>query len=508
MALVKTKRKVGRPRKLKEGSESIKHYNQTTAYERVQTKTSKKINNLYMPSGKPEIDIKNVFNALYSPRHGIGDISDPLDSVTNYDIYIPTQTARRLYRAYDLLQIIIDEPANEAVREGWNIEIDYQAHPDLKDVGIEKMIADRMEALCVSEKLREALRFSRLFQRGVCFYPVLVEGDGKYDEELNMHDVKSIEQINIVTPEWFAFAYQYDQPLTTSYNGYRYFTIDAENQHISRFIHLIHNPDVYYHLGVSIIDRVINVIKALAIANWSIGQLLLKYHFLLIKFPDSKSERQTNKERIETTNAMRDEISTKSVAGIPTSYDISWVSTSFTGLQEATKFLWEYLCTLDRIPFSTLVGSAQGQVQSGERDQRQWYQRIKSSEQIPKCLPCLRFITNLILHEQQGGIYKALQKKSIDPSNLMYKITFNPMRYLSDLEEEQIQSTISTRTREDQREGIIAVEEARKIAYPDLDPEMIPETDNALREDNLKKTVEFLDKTASGIISDGISEGR
>lgn len=93
----------------------------------------------------------------------------------------------RLYEGNGLFTKIIDRPAEEAVKHGFDI--------DYGDEDISEYVEDRMDELDLEEKFATAEKWARLY--GGAIIVMLVDDGRGLEEPLNWNDVRSIEELRV-----------------------------------------------------------------------------------------------------------------------------------------------------------------------------------------------------------------------------------------------------------------------------------------------------------------------
>ncbi|GHU92526.1 hypothetical protein FACS1894202_14940 [Clostridia bacterium] len=127
----------------------------------------------------------------------------------------------RHYESNGLFAKIIDSPAEEAIKHGFELDIDQ---PDA-----EELLNDSLDALDWTEKAATAIKWARLY--GGAVIVMLIDDGGGLDEPLNRDAIKGIDGMRvyeraIVQPDWTAAVYGLPQHYNvSSISGY--FTVHA-----------------------------------------------------------------------------------------------------------------------------------------------------------------------------------------------------------------------------------------------------------------------------------------
>ena len=424
--------------------------------------------------------LRNIskINSIVSQQLGIGIAGqDPTENITTLDRQFHGQEARHIYRSLDIVQRIIDTPAKDALKEWFKIETNY---PEFE---LGKRIDERLQSLDAKNQILQFLIYSRLYSRGTILFPVIREWDMLPDRShlrsrLFHQNIEAIEDLNIIHEEFFYYNIQSYDPFAIGFGRPEFVNVHGVNLDFSRFFLHINSLDIYRQRGISILDRVVVACKGINVAEWTIQNLLLRYRSLLVKFPaneiNSKDQQRQSMVQ-ELIQTIKLKFTSKSVAAIPDNYEFEYLQTSLTGLKEATDFLYAFLASVTRVPQSILKGSAQGELASAEKDQRDYYDLVKSEEQEAKVKPLLDFLIPMILYEKQGEIYPMLLSNGIDPAAVTFKVEFNSLQSVNPLQDAQTKLIDSQRAEVDQRSGVRDSMEIREELYPNLDRQ-IPNT--------------------------------
>ena len=412
-------------------------------------------------------------NSLVSEQLGIGKFQgDPLELIETTDRIFFGGVARKEYRGLDIVQRIIDSPAKEALRAGYKIETNFDT-----GLGIGKLFEERLAELKDTEKFTQFLINSRLYSRGGLMFPVIdevgmVEGRGHLNRKLEDFSINRIESLNVPPEDMFFYHIQSFDALARDFGEILTINIHGRDIHKSRVNFAILGLDIFRQRGISVLDRILIACKALNIAEWTIANLLLRYRALIVKYPAKEIHQQTAKKKAKLTELTRDimrKFTSKSVAAIPDNYEFEYLQTTFTGLNEATIFLYEYLSSVSGVPQSIIKGSAKGELASAEKDQRDYYETIQSEEQQGKLEPLIQFLKPMILNEKQGEIYPILMKHGLLSDDVELTVVFNPMHSVNPLQDAQINLIKAQTGAIDLQSGTRDADEIRQADYPNLD---------------------------------------
>jgi phage-related protein (TIGR01555 family) len=421
-------------------------------------------------------------NSIASEQLGIGNYQgDPLELVSTVDRQFHGAAARREYRGLDIVQRIIDSPAKDALRAGYEVETNFD------DIGIGPLIKERLEELrqspaSISDKFFEYLRNPALYSKGAMCYPVILEtgmepGRTHLSKKLLPKNVERIQSLNIPPEDFFNYQIQSYDALALGFGELMNLSIHGTMIHPSRVKMTILNPDMFRDRGTSTLDRIVVACKALNIAEWTIANLLLRYRALIAQYPSSEIHQQDAKKKARFKQLARDimlKFSSKSVAMVPDNFKFEYLQTTFTGMNEATNFLYEYLASVTGRPQSIIKGAARGEIAAAEKDQRDYYEMVQSEEQQAKLIPFFKYLEPLILNERRGEIYQILMQHGIDVKDVEVEYIFNPMQSVNPMQDAQIEQIKAQTGAIDVSTGIRNTDEVRRDNHPHLDSSSSP----------------------------------
>jgi phage-related protein (TIGR01555 family) len=419
----------------------------------------------------------NKVNSIVSESLGIGiPGEDPTENVTSSQVNYSGTVARNLHRSLDIVSRIIDSPASDAMKNGFEIETNQD------ELGINKLIQERLDSLDFDKKAFEFIRDTRLYTRGGLIYPIIKEMNmdshrTHLSRPLFVSTVEKIEALNIIPDEMISFTIQNYDPHAKGFGEIDRLYIQGQQTAQNRIFHFVNGLDIYRQRGVSMLDKIVVACKGLAIAEWTIQNLLLRYRALVVKYPSTEAVSQ-NPKRQRALKGLLDKIkinfTSKSVASVPNNYEFEYLETKFTGLKEATQFLYEYLASVSHVPQSKIKGSSMGELASAERDERAYYEDVETFEQQGKVRPLLDFIIPFTLWEKKGKIFNRLWNNGINPDSVTWKIKFNPIASTDSLQQAQIDLINAQRDSIEIDKGVVKPEEVRRENHPELE-EYVPD---------------------------------
>jgi phage-related protein (TIGR01555 family) len=445
------------------------------------------------------------YNAIISERLGIGlESGDPLESVTVSDKILFGGEARLQYRALDIVKRMIDLPARDSVKNGFRTKTNYD---HIVDIG--KMLQDRLKELHIGKVSEKYIIHYGLYARGAMLYPVIKETGMQQQrvhlaKKLTYENIEKIESLNVVREDWFWYIVQSWDPLARNFEDMDEITIGQNKVHQSRCFLTIDSLDPVRQQGVQMLQRIITACRGLNMAQWTISNLLLRYRMAVVKYPATEVAKfaaslAPGADSKGTGSALRDllhdikmRFTSKSVAAIPSNYEIDYLKTEFSGIAEACDYLWSFLSATSMEPQSKIKGSAQGELASAQEDEKRWNSRVESEYQKGILEPMYDFLYPMLIHEREGEIYNACLQYGIDPDDITVTTEFEPLGSTNPLEEAQVESTKA------QTNVLLLQNQIRSIEQ--VQKEMNPESDDFAMEPGVKDE-NGQDKTPGGIES-------
>ncbi len=383
-----------------------------------------------MPDNKPSwlgrwfkrdtrADAAGGFQNVYT---GIGTPEDKRSGTRFSLSVVPSAQAMEMWRGNDLAKRIIEERAEDALREGFAIKTD--------DKEIAEKVMDALEALPGPMHIgkgwkRNLLRVRQIENAvgGGALWPVINDGAGSMSEELNEGAIGKIERLQVFESRELRPSRKYADPLHPKYGEPSHYyvvpigdTTVASPDGTSAFAE-IHETRLIIFPGVRVSreelsgveqgwgDNVITPIRAVlndfemiygGAANLlsDFAQAVLKIENLaeLLALQDG-----TAQTRLSETNRWR---SSLRALVLDKNDSFERVTTPLTGLPEMMDRFMYRVAAAARYPVSKLFGmAAAGMNATGEADQDNWYD-VLSAEQEYLTPPLVRLIELLMLSRE------------------------------------------------------------------------------------------------------------
>lgn len=421
---------------------------------------------------------------------------------------VPDETLVEFYEGNGLFAKIIDTPAEEAVKHGFELD-------DIKDQEVEDFCREALDELDWEETAMTAIKWARLFGGAIA---VLLVNDGKgLEEPLDWSSIRSIDDIRVydrslIQPDYQSM-YQYDpdDPFRTRgsrlgmpeyyfvTSRYGNFTVHESRCLVFQNGVLPENSSntVYQLWGMPEYIRIKRAIRDAELSHSCAPKMLDKSVQAIYKMKDLASELATEEgegkvlKRLQTIDMARGLLNSITIDSEGEDYDFR--TFQFNGVSEIIDTSCNYLSALTSIPQTILFGrSPAGMNATGDSDFENYYNFV---ERIQKRMlrSNLRYLLSIIF---QAGI--ATGEIEEMPK---IKVRFNPLWSLSELEQAdlelkkaQIQQTKAQTTQVYVDMQVIDPSEVRKKLSEtdeyDVE-EIVPPEDEDLFSDEVMK--QFLD---------------
>ena len=367
---------------------------------------------------------------------------------------VPDDELESFYEGNGLFARIIDAPAEEALRTGFELK-------NVTDERVKSFAERSLDELDWEETAISAIKWARLFGGSIA---VLLVDDGRgIDEPLDWKNIKSIDDIrlydrSLVVPDYDSmYTYENTDPFGTRgsrlgmperymvNSRYGSFTV-----HESRCL-IFQNgvlPEkatnsVYQIWGMPEYIRIKNAIRDAEVAAGSATKLLDRAVQAVYSMRDLSALLQTEEgesavlRRLETIDLARGLLNTVTIDA--EGEDYSFRQFSFTGVSEVIDTTCNYLSAITNIPQTILFGrSPAGMSATGASDLENYYNYV---QRIQKRMlkSNLRYLLGIIF---QAGVANGEIEKV--PK---IEVEFNPLWQMSDMEKEQLeQAKIATQT--------------------------------------------------------------
>lgn len=374
------------------------------------------------------------------------------DSTEHYQFQpeaaVDDQMLTAYYEGNGLFAKIIDTPADEAIKHGFEIE-------GIKDTKIVDFYTEALEELSWEDNASDALRWARLFGGSIA---ILLVNDGRgIEEPLDWQNIQSIDDIrvydrSVIQPDYKSM-YKYDPQDPFRTRGSRlgmpeYYYISSKygnfTVHESRCLvfqngRLPENTSnsLYQLWGLPEYIRINRAIRDAEVAHGSSAKLLDRSIQAVYSMKDLSAELATDEgenrvlRRLQTIDMARGLLNSIVIDSEGENYDFR--TFPFTGVSDVIDTTCNFLSALTSIPQTILFGrSPAGMNSTGASDLENYYNYVeKMQKRMLK--NNLRYLLSVIF---QAGV----RTGEIDEVPKI-KLTFNPLWSLSDTDKANLEQT-------------------------------------------------------------------
>ncbi len=416
--------------------------------------------------------LKAAFDAYRDPLTGRGSSKDRTQRLLGGTNVWSDQDLFGRYASNGFMQRVIEGPADDSTREGFNIE-----NPDQD---IDTKVQVRLKELGVKQIEREMVKYAGIYPKGcAAFIGVLAEN---LDEQMDLfkpmpQNIRRVAYLNLLS-EPGEFNVHVRRALHPTARNYKeiYFTVQGVEVHRSRMLWISNEFNTRTAVGISRVNTVWDAIGAQDSALWSVSHLMQVLSMLVFK-----SDEFINlpvDEQGDILKKIREWIDTSGAMGVGKDEDLTRLNVALGGLGDVLDFIWKSIAGAAHQPVAVLVGKMQGVLTAGEEDLINYYNGI-SEFQEDKLEPEDRMLVDLLMRETQGAIKKP---------GLVYGIKYNTLWELSPSLQADVDKKNSERDMIDVQSGKAGGPEelrARDAYYSMLDQE--PELEKEDKEQGRKQ---------------------
>ena len=360
--------------------------------------------------------------------------SEIMETSKNYT-FVSDEALAELYENNGLFAKIIDTPAEEAIKRGFQTGI---REPVVNDYCMKAL-----SALDWEETAMTAIKWARLFGGSIA---VMLIDDGRgLEEPLNWNDIRSIDDIRvfdrsvIVPDESSMFAYNPNDPFGT--RGSRlgmpeWYTVGTFRVHDSRCLVFQNGilPErtsnaLYQLWGVPEYIRLQSAVRTVCVSHGFAPRLLERAILGVYKAKGLSSELATEDgeqrilRRLEAIDLARGLLNTVTIDA--EGEDFGYQQINFSGLSELLSATREFLCAVSNFPPQILFSDPHtGWDSTDDTAMENWYNYIERIQRR-MLLSNLRYLLSVVI--RAGANQKAI------PAAVFPKIEFEPLWTLSEV---------------------------------------------------------------------------
>ena len=348
------------------------------------------------------------------------------------------------YEGDGLFAKIIDVPAEEAVKHGFDIGVN--------DEDVTKYLQDKSDELDVEGNLATALKWSRLFGGSII---VMMVDDGKgLDEPLNWDDVRNIDELlvyerAVVQPDYNSLynnnpgdrkSYRRGKTGQPEYfyvfSSYGSFTVHESRCLVFRNGRLPENctSNVYRYWGAPEYTRIKRALQQTVTAHGDGVRMLERSVQAIYKMKGLSSKLSTTSgeddvlKRIDAIDMARGILN--SIIIDSDGEDYSFQTFQLSGVKDILDAQCNLLSSVSHIPQTLLFGSSPtGENATGKSDMENFYNYVEGDQKQNLKSNLRRLLDAILL----SGVYQHKIKEMPD-----YQITFNPLWNMNDEQQANI----------------------------------------------------------------------
>jgi len=358
-----------------------------------------------------------------------------------HDGIVPDMTLTEHYELNGLFAKIIDAPAEEAIKHGYNL--------GLKESDVTQFLNDTLDRLEWEDKAATAIKWSRLY--GGALGVMLINDGGGIDEPLNWRRIKEIEEIRIyeravIYPDYSSlYNYDYRDPTksaTSRFGTPEYYQVNSIYGqfwvHESRCL-IFRNGIVpertmqpfYRFWGIPEYLRIRRELRETVTSHSTGVKMLERSVQAIYSMKDLASTLSSDEgmdiivRRLQAIDMARGILNSIAIDNDGESYEFKTIP--MAGVKDTIDTTCNMLSAVTNIPQTVLFGrSPAGQNSTGQSDLENWYNYI---EKIQKLMlrGNLRRLLDVIV---AAGMYKGKIEEQPE-----IRVTFNPLWSMSETEQ-------------------------------------------------------------------------
>lgn len=368
-----------------------------------------------------------------------------------------------LYASSAMVQTIIDTPAKDLTRAGWNIK--------MKDQKLKDALESKLRKLRAKDIFNDMYRFDRMYGDGFISIGTIEKQDYVLSDELVPENLKRIPYINAFSNQMVNSFFINEDMFDENYGRVEHFEISrkqmdedgkyvtnqsTERVHRTRLIHQQSKRLEGEHEGLSLVESLYDVLTVLDTSLWSVGQILYDFSFKVFKSDDI--DNLTNDEKAELGMLMDYKFRTEALAIISTTEELEKKATSVSGINELLEFVWDFLSGSVGIPKTILKGQEAGTLTGAQYDVMNYYTHIASIQEN-ELRPQLEYLIRLLLmsEEELGG--------RVDPDAIEWSIEFNPLWSVDAKTDAEVRKIIAETDKIYMDSGVLDAEEVNETRF-------------------------------------------
>jgi uncharacterized protein len=381
---------------------------------------------------------------------------------------------------------IASTPAEDMTRE-W-ITLTTNVDDERGNDEISRMIQNRMTELELPKKIKEIIRFSRIYPRGgFAFIGVNADVptiDAEIAKPLNLNELNKIDFIHVVddSDRVTVMIFNRYDPTKSDYLQPHFYIMGkpVDQSRLAWICKDFYPPDL---LGVSMMEICYDAISAQESALWSVSHLVRDMAVKVLTSDEVAG--MPGPKRAELTALLSHLMDTTSTLILRSQdkFEKVMYQPSGSATKDLFDFIFDNLGGVSEIPRNILLGKAHGVVTAGEYDALSYYNSIKKDQELI-VRPIIEKFIDLIVHEKRGDVYAALGG-NVD--QLDWEFEFNPVYRLDEVAQVDVELKGAQRDNYDILSGKMSPQEARQL---DQRMDILESYDNETTEEERKKKIQ------------------
>jgi phage-related protein (TIGR01555 family) len=386
--------------------------------------------------------------------------------IRNEGTTFSTHTAKyRKYKNSGFAQNIVNAVADDATREGF--EIDF---PELNQKEVEKLnelLHDRLSKLEYKNRLRDAIKFSRIYEEGSgLFYSVIGSGnvidESKKENPVDVGSIQEVSFINVLeSPDYFSYEFDnISDPCRSDFLKPN-FQIGQNKVDLSRVTWLVNEFNSQDQRGVSIIEKCWDAIASQQAGIDGASHVLERIGAVILKSPNATLSMSAVETIKKLVNAVKNNIKSSGAMAIGPADELTIQGFTFTGIKDIYDFVIDNLAGASGIPRSLIVGGQKGGIITGDGASFELMNYYTSIEQYQNNIlekEDRKLITYLLMEKQNTKIQGMTGGKL--PK---FVIEYNPLWSLSEKEASENRKRNAEADKMDLETGKAGSEELRSL---------------------------------------------
>ncbi|MDQ0299650.1 phage-related protein (TIGR01555 family) [Salibacterium salarium] len=370
--------------------------------------------------------------------------------------YVSQEEITRMYANNQIVQNIIDIPAEDCTREWITIEMENEK--------LARGLEQKLQKLKAQEAFEKMVGFDRLRGDGFVSIGSAETGNWELQDPLNVNKLRKIDYLHGFSSNKITKFEVLDDPFHPNYGDVEFYQVNSSGMlaemsrqvHRSRLLHMQSKKLEDDHWGQPMLEPMWDILTVFDTSVWSVGQILYDYTFKV--FSSDQAEGLTKEELRETQMLTDFMFRTEALALIGQNETLSKESTQVQGIDQLLNFVWELLSGSARMPKSHLLGQQAGTISGAQYDSLNYYARIAGIQEN-FIRPKIEYLVRLLLwaSDEAGG--------QIDPDSFEWNIKFNPLWKLDDQTDADIRKKTAETDAIYLKNMVITPDEVREKRY-------------------------------------------